>query len=307
MMRGARTGVAVLAALAGMPGCIDVVDASWFDPERVDAYELPHNEVPDALLEIVELTGTAVDGEAEAPMLYGAWARACDAQSGVSCPIPPSPRNRVTVLYLHGNAGNLDRYWDRVQILWRLGFSVFAIDYRGYGRSTGEPSEAGLYADARTALGHVAERTGGPVVYYGWSLGSTAAVQLATEHEPAALVLEAPLASGQAFVDDALGLGIPHRTVMDTEFDNLGKIPDVAAPKLIVHGTEDTFVRIEFGRALYREAVEPKQMVEVPGAVHGNVPCPSRDTAISPVDDPCVATTHYNGVVGGFVFEHAVR
>ncbi len=292
-----------LVAIVGLSGCIDLLDDSWFSPEKLDQYEWPNNTIPEDHLELVQLVGTAVGQESEAPEIFGVWAKQCLGETCVPSEFPE--RQGTTILYFHGNDSHLDRYWDRIQILWRLGYQIFAVDYRGFGRSSGEPPEEGLYADARTAMDHVEERVGeATVIYYGMSLGSTAAVQLATERMPAVLILEAPLASAQAFVDDATGLGVASDTLMNTEFDNLGKIPFIQAPKLIMHGTDDTFVRFEFGEMLYDAANQPKRFWEVEGAVHGNVPCPERDTSISPIDDPCLASDAYREQVGDFITDY---
>lgn len=294
-------------ALLAMPllwGCIDAVDGAWFNPQALDAYEWPHNEVPPTHLEVVELAGTAVGEEEAAPTIYGVWAKQCLAP-GDCLPANYPERQQTAVLYFHGNAKHLPRYWDRVQILWRLGYTVFAIDYRGYGRSTGEPSEEGIYADGRTALAEVRRRAAelgiSSVVYYGFSLGSTVAVQLSVEEPAPALILEAPLASGQAFVDDAAALGLDASVLMDTQFNNLGKIPYVLSPKLIVHGTEDDFVRYKFGRRLFEAAQEPKELRPVEGAEHGNVPCPSKNPDVLPEEDPCLASSEYRQWITEFV------
>jgi len=294
--------VLVGAALA-LGGCLDLFEGSWFTPEALDAYSWPHNLIPADHVELVQLGGTAIEGEEEAPTLFGVWAKQCLDEVCLASLHPE--RQGVTILYFHGNAANLDRYWDRIQILWRLGFSVFALDYRGYGRSTGAPSEEGIYADAVDARRHVRERAGSaPVVYYGYSLGSTAAVDLGTEQPPAALVLEAPLASAQAFVDDAIGAGISAKTLMDAEFDNLAKIPHVMAPLLVVHGVRDDFVRVEFGEKVYDAARGPKRFWPVAESGHGNVPCPGRDPELSPEEDPCIATEAYDATVADFLADH---
>jgi fermentation-respiration switch protein FrsA (DUF1100 family) len=205
----------------------------------------------------------------------------------------------------------LERYYDRVQMIWELGFPVFAFDYRGFGRSGGEPTEEGLYADARAALEQVRRRLAPEgeepsaaelgLRYYGFSLGSALAVQLATEEEPVVLVTEAALSGAQAFLDDAAGLGLDASVLMDTRYDSIHKIDRIAAPKLILHGEDDTFVRPEFSELLYERAVEPKELVLVPGAGHSTVPCPERDTEASTFEEPCLPTDDWVGTVGPFL------
>ncbi len=206
-----------------------------------------------------------------------------------------------------------------MQILWRMGFPVFAIDYRGFGRSTGEPSEAGVYADAETALQHVLTRRaeadpsllddegGLPTArranlwYYGWSLGSTAAIDLSVDHQPKVLITEAALASAQAFTDDAIGIGISSTVLMDAQFDNVGKVPFILVPKLFTHGIDDSFVRSDFSRLLYEAAADPRELYMVPGAEHGSVPCPTRDTSVPSSEVACIATDAWYGRIDEFV------
>lgn len=305
--------------------CIDPFDPSWFSPERLDEYSLWNNEIPEEFIELVTLEGVAVGDEDEAPSLAGIWAHQC--LEGGDCAAPNSPefdaeRQSKTILYFHGNSLHLDHYWDRVQILWRMGYRVFAIDYRGYGMSTGTPTEEGVFADGRVARDHVVERLvaenpalampdGSPtpaflldLSYYGFSLGSTVTIDLAVDDPPKAIVTEGALASAQAFMDDALGLGFHASVLMDYRFDNVGKIPQVISPKLITHGMLDDFVAFEFATVLYDAAQEPKALYPVEGAGHGNVPCPTRDPDASSEDEPCIASEEWLERVGGFLSEH---
>ncbi len=316
--------VALLLILPLLGGCLDIFEGLWFNPVALDSYEWPHNDIPDEYLELVELDGTAVDGEEDAPTIYGVWAHQCldaftDECADIDHPFFNESNRSFPVLYFHGNGSNLQEYWDRVQSFWRMGFPVFAIDYRGFGMSTGEPSELGVYADARTAYDHAIQRRvdadptlldpegGLPTArranlwYYGWFLGSTAAIDLSVEHQPRALVTEAALASAQAFTDDALGIGISSSVIMDAEFDNVGKIPFVLVPKLFTHGLDDDFVRSDFSNLLFDAAPEPKNIYMVPGAVHGSVPCPSRDTSLPSSEAPCVPTDSWYSRIDEFV------
>jgi hypothetical protein len=317
-----RLALLLCATLLG--GCIDVFEDLWFNPVALESYEWPHNDIPEEYLEVVELTGTAVGDETEAPTIFGVWAKQCldnftDNCADIDHPFFNEANRAFPVLYFHGNGGNLPDYWDRVQILWRMGFTVFAVDYREFGRSTGSVSEAGVYADARTALNHALQRRAeadpslldaegnlptarrANLWYYGWSLGSTAAIDLSVEHQPRILITEAALASAQAFTDDALGIGISSSVLMDAEFDNVGKVPFILVPKLFTHGLDDDFVKSDFSNLLFDAAPDPKAIYMVPGAVHGSVPCPTRDTSIPSREAPCLATDSWYTRIDEFV------
>lgn len=179
----------------------------------------------------------------------------------------PNPSARHTVLDFHGNAGNLS---DRVPLYarWhRLGLAVFALDYRGYGRSQGAPSERGLYRDARAAWN---ELTGAlavspaRVVVAGRSLGSGPAVQLATEVRPAGLVLESPLTNIPEMARVVYPF-LPVSLLVRSRFDNLRKIRDVACPVLVIHAEHDEIIPQAMGRRLFEAAHEPKQWASLRG------------------------------------------
>lgn len=177
-------------------------------------------------------------------------------------------RTPTTLLYSHGNGGNIG---DRVSIarllVDQLGVGVFMYDYRGYGRSRGAPSEAGLVSDAvgaRAALlreGVAAEH----IVYFGRSLGSAVTVDLAIAHPPRGVVLESPFASVRAMGNTVLpGAGYLFRT----RWDSLAKIGRLRAPLLVIHGEADEVVPFAQGRALFDAAPEPKTFVSLRGSRH---------------------------------------
>jgi fermentation-respiration switch protein FrsA (DUF1100 family) len=179
----------------------------------------------------------------------------------------PNPEAGFTVIDFHGNAGNLG---DRVYLYarWhRLGLSVYAADYRGYGRSSGTPSEDGFYRDARAAWNDLTRDLGVSatrVVIAGRSLGSGPATQLATEVRPAGLVLESPMTSIPAMARVAYPF-LPVSFLVRTRFDNLGKIASVACPLMIIHAADDEIIPPWMGRRLFETAREPKQWVSLPG------------------------------------------
>ena len=279
-------------------GCIDVLDDQWFTPVKLDAYDLPFNEIPDELVEEVSFPGEQLEGDSEAPTLFGIWAHQCPG-GGVTPECAPKP----TIYYLHGNNNHILDFWDRVQTLWRMGHPVFIIDYRGFGLSTGNITEAGFLADTETGLEHVRDRIGddAELIYYGMSLGTAATIDLAARIEPDAVILEAAFASAQAFIDDATGLGVGVDTFMESRFDSVGKVSGIAAPKLHMHGTDDDFVRFEFGELVFENAVDPKTFIAVDGAGHGNVPCPELPSDVKFDEEPCKGNAAYVSSVEDFV------
>ena len=183
-------------------------------------------------------------------------------------------RSGVTVLWLHGNGGNVSHRLDLLERLyWSLGASFLLFDYRGYGQSAGAPSEATMYADAREALAYLRTRPeggGDSIVYFGKSLGTAVAVQLATEEPPDRLVLQSPFTSISDLASWNLPV-FPLGAFLRTRFPTIERIDRIRSPLLVIHGGRDTVVPIEHGRRLYAAAAEPKCLLVVEGAGHDDV------------------------------------
>lgn len=178
------------------------------------------------------------------------------------------PGDRLFV-YFHGNAGDLPRHAERMRQLAALGGSVLAVDYRGYGLSTGRPSEAGLREDAEAAYAEALALgfRPGAIVLYGESLGSAVAVQLAARRRVAGIILDAPFTS---VADVAAGQYwmVPVRLLLRDPFRSDEVIGSVPAPILILHGTEDRTVPFRLGEALAAAAGPRARFVALPGAGH---------------------------------------
>jgi fermentation-respiration switch protein FrsA (DUF1100 family) len=177
-------------------------------------------------------------------------------------------RTPTTLLYSHGNGGNIG---DRVSIarllVEQLGVGVFMYDYRGYGRSQGAPSEAGLVSDALGARAALLREGVAPehIIYFGRSLGAAVTVDLALAHPPRGVVLESPFTSVRAMGNAVLpGAGYLFRT----RWDSLAKIGRLRAPLLVIHGDTDEVVPFAQGRALFEAAPEPKTFVSLRGSRH---------------------------------------
>lgn len=189
-------------------------------------------------------------------------------------------QGRLLFLYLHGNGGALADRAARFRALTARGDGLFAIAWRGYPGSSGEPSEEGLARDADAALAHalsLGHRPSG-VVIVGESLGSAVGVALASRRQVGALILEAPFSSA-ADVAASIYWMFPVRLLMSDPFRADEKIAHVRAPVLLVHGTADRVTPISFARRLFEKAREPKTFLEVPGGGHAALD-PAMDRAL---------------------------
>jgi fermentation-respiration switch protein FrsA (DUF1100 family) len=183
-----------------------------------------------------------------------------------------APREgRAVWLYFHGNGGALRYRVDRFQALIANGDGLVALSYRGYGGSTGRPTEAGLIEDARAAYAFAAERyPAGRIRLWGESLGTGVALALAAERPVARIVLEAPFLSAMDIAQRAYPF-IPVRYLMKDTFRSDRRVSQVTAPILILHGDRDQVVPIASGQALYQLIRSPKQFRRIPGGGHENL------------------------------------
>ncbi len=180
---------------------------------------------------------------------------------------PEAGEPALTAIFLHGNAGNVS-YWVEAATVFRdLGWNTLLLDYRGYGRSKGEPSEEGTYLDARAAWLHVVRERGvdpSRVVVVGRSLGGGVATWLAEHHPMAGLVLEATFTSIADVVAGSLPLpGV--RSLVRLGYPSLSRMPRLDVPLLVVHGRSDELVPFSHGQALFDAAPGPKRFVELRG------------------------------------------
>jgi fermentation-respiration switch protein FrsA (DUF1100 family) len=230
---------------------------SWLEP-RVAFYPLRGvQETPAAAgLAFVDARIATGDGET----LHGWWLE--------------HPQPRAQVLFFHGNGGNLSLWLEVIAGLRRRGFSVLAVDYRGYGASTGRPSEAGFYRDAAATVRYFDERLRRPaipVVYWGRSIGSPVAASLVDQSPPDALVLESPM-------PDVRSLLRTNPVMWLLSFFSSYRFPTARlvgryeGPLLVVHGDRDAIVPFAAGRRVYDASPSPrKAFVRVAGADHNDL------------------------------------
>lgn len=198
-----------------------------------------------------------------------------DRVHGWWMPATPSPLG--TLLYFHGNGGNVSSNVALAARFHRMGLSVLLIDYRGYGKSTGGfPHEAQVYEDARSAWTYLTatqEISPEEIVIFGQSLGGAIAIELAVQHPHArALIVEGSFTSLPAM---AKHLGwtnlVPVDWLLTQQFDSLAKVPALQIPTLYIHGTADQVVPFPMSQALYAATPEPKQVALFANADHYNV------------------------------------
>lgn len=198
---------------------------------------------------------------------------AADGEKLVAWVVPPR-EGKPVLLFFHGNAGNFGRpiRQTRFRALTEDGTGLFAVNYRGYGGSTGSPTEDGLAQDARAAYAAAVARFGADrLVGYGESLGTGVAVKLAAEVPLKAVILEAPYLSTAA-VAQQLYPFVPVGLFMHDQFHSDRVIGKVKAPLLILHGARDGVIPFSQGEALFALANPPKRFIRFPEGNHENLP-----------------------------------
>lgn len=197
--------------------------------------------------------------------------KTADGELLVAWAVDPQPGKPV-ILYFHGNGGNFA--YGRVEKFRQLtadGAGLLALSYRGYGGSTGSPTEAGLHLDADAAYEAAVARYGAMrLVGYGESLGTGVMTQLAARRPLKAVVLEAPFLSTVAVAKKLFGW-LPVSLLMRDQFRSDLAIANINAPLLVIHGVHDEVIPHEQGKALFELAQEPKQFLSVPGGRHNDL------------------------------------
>ncbi len=192
----------------------------------------------------------------------------------------PVPEARCTLVWFHGNAGNISHRVDNIKSLHRyLGRpqlpNIYIFDYRGYGKSAGglsDLSEEATYHDAEGALAYLRGRQDlahSRLVYFGRSLGAAIAVEMTRRHAPAGLILETPFTSIKDMARVVLPF-LPVGSLLQTKYDSLSKMQQIRVPLLVLHGDRDDVVPYEQGRRLFEAANQPKTFFTILGAHHND-------------------------------------
>jgi len=178
-----------------------------------------------------------------------------------------------TIVYFHGNAFHLADRASKFSAFADAGFGLVAVSYRGFGKSAGSPSEQGIYKDARTAIDYAVNTLHIPqnrLIYFGESLGSGVAVQMASELAPGLLALEAAYTSVETRSAELYPFVLGARYLVLDKYDSLSKIASVHAPLLMLHGEADPVIPLRHGKTLFAAANEPKTLVIYPGVHHAD-------------------------------------
>ncbi len=188
-----------------------------------------------------------------------------------------SSTGRGTLIFCHGNAGNIGDRLGKILLFHQMGLNVLIIDYRGYGKSEGRPNEAGIYKDAVAAYDYLRVRhdlASSPIIGYGESLGGAVVIDLATKRDLAALVVDSSFTSA-ADMAKTIYPFIPS-FLLGTKLDSAAKVHAVNIPKLFIHSRADEVVPFRLGERLYQAAAKPKEFLELSGG-HNDTPVEAQD------------------------------
>jgi fermentation-respiration switch protein FrsA (DUF1100 family) len=246
------------------------MDGFMFNTKKLSSYTLPETIIP------ATARGNLIMLESGTNKLkiYGYFVKS-----------PNASATAPTIFYHHGNALNIEAYWDRMEIFYKAGYNTFIYDYRGYGMSEGSSSQQGLEEDAEAALAYVLSRPDvNPrnIILYGYSLGGIPSVYLASKYatstvfQPRALITEAIYASASDLVQSGSLVDMPGGFVMRDEFNNAERLKSVRCPLLLMHGENDDFIPIERhgvkNWANATNAAQPKRFWRIPNANHSTIP-----------------------------------
>lgn len=181
----------------------------------------------------------------------------------------PAPENAKLIIYFHGNAGNISDRAHKFAAFAKAGFGVLAISYHGYAGSEGSPSEGGLIMDSEAALKFALDQNYmmHNLIYFGESLGSGVAIQLAARFDPFAVVLESPYSSIASVAQKTYWF-VPVKLLLKDKFDSISFVKKIASPVIIFHGTNDKIVPYSEGEKLFEEISARKKLITVPNAGH---------------------------------------
>ena len=183
-----------------------------------------------------------------------------------------SPEAKATLLWFHGNAGNITHRLENIKLLEPLRVNIFIFDYRGYGKSAGEPDEQGIYMDSQAAYDFVTkEKKIAPekLILFGRSLGGVFAVDVADKNPAAGLILESVFTTAKDMAKKIFPI-LPIGWAISSKLDNVSRVAGLKLPKLFLHGDRDGVVPFRLGRQVFTAAAEPKEFYVIQGAGHND-------------------------------------
>jgi fermentation-respiration switch protein FrsA (DUF1100 family) len=183
----------------------------------------------------------------------------------------PAEQSKATVLFLHGNAGNISHRLDSIEIFHAMGLNTLIFDYRGYGQSEGIPGKQGTYIDAKAAWDHLVNYRGTAperIIIFGRSLGGAIAAWLASENTAAAVIIESCFSSALEMARRLYPF-MPARLITRLKYPVIDYIGRLKSPLLVVHSRDDEIIPFSMGQALFKAATVPKAMLVIPGG-HNN-------------------------------------
>ncbi len=184
----------------------------------------------------------------------------------------PTAKTNPVILFFHGNAGNISHRLDNIKRLLEKDLQVFIFDYRGYGKSTGRPTEKGLNLDGLAAYGYLVEKEKIPprkIILFGRSLGAAVAINIACQKPIGSIIIESAFTSVRDMAKTILLFRL-FSWIMPLSYNNLEKIAAVKAPVCIIHGDSDDVVPFHMGQRLFEAAKEPKYFLRLAGAGHND-------------------------------------
>ncbi len=184
----------------------------------------------------------------------------------------PLKGGRPIILFCHGNAGNISHRLDNIMRLLEKKIQVFIFDYRGYGESSGSPTEKGIYMDGRAAYDYLVRDEHfipREIVLFGRSLGAAVAIDVALRREVRSIIIESAFSSTRDMAKTMFPLGFLS-SIIPNNYNNLEKIRRLNIPKLIIHGEEDEIVPFNMGMSLFEASGEPRYFFPIKGAGHND-------------------------------------
>ena len=184
----------------------------------------------------------------------------------------PLKKEFPVILFCHGNAGNISHRLDNIRLLLDQRLQVFIFDYRGYGKSSGRPSEKGLYLDGLAAYDYLIKREHIPstnIIPFGRSLGAIVAIEISLKRRVKSIIIESAFTSIREMAR-TIALFYPFSFFLPAHYNNLEKIGHVTIPKLIIHGKDDEIASFSMGEKLFEAAKAPRYFFPVKDAGHND-------------------------------------